>query len=388
MWKMLNKSSNMLKNRSGQSLILVVLFLPVMLGMAAAGVTVGTIYYAKTNLQNAVDAAALAGAKVIADGNSSAPANQAFLVSQNDSAAQNISVQIDPNFINAVEATASESVPGGFAGIFGYHKFTVTAKGVATYGPGPAFDYAVFQGNKGQLNFNGPVNSDPGSIHSNGSINMDGSSCVVGGITVGESGSNMNGSFGGQGCAQGFIENGQIPLPQWTLQQLTPKNAITISNPGNYPSGTALNGNYVIDGNGGTVNFNGSLTINGDVLVENGSVNVDGGLTMNGSLTTYNGSINLNGSITQMSPNSGVAIAALGSSGNTENINYDGHSSFTGAIYAPDGAINFNGSIGHKNSPVVGAVIAQQINFDGSVNIQYDSQLLKSEPVQQVTLVQ
>ncbi len=37
MWKILHKRSNMLKNRSGQSLILVVIFLPVMLGMAAAG---------------------------------------------------------------------------------------------------------------------------------------------------------------------------------------------------------------------------------------------------------------------------------------------------------------------------------------------------------------
>ena len=116
-----------------------------------------------------VDAAALAGAQEMPTPDSKAPGDQATLVTQDDSAATHVVVKTQSQPPNTVLATAQAQVPGTFAALFGVKTFTVRARAVASYGAGPAFDYAVFQGTSNPRNpliFNGgdTVNATGSSV--------------------------------------------------------------------------------------------------------------------------------------------------------------------------------------------------------------------------------
>ncbi len=65
------------RDESGQSLILFALGLAVLLGMAAMTIDVGLAYVARRDMQNATDAAALAGADLLLEGQSSGLAKNA-----------------------------------------------------------------------------------------------------------------------------------------------------------------------------------------------------------------------------------------------------------------------------------------------------------------------
>ena len=162
------------KAQRGQSLLVVALMLPVLLGMAAVGVTVGSVYFAKTQLQNAVDAAALAGAHQQAAHPSASLSSQAALITADDPHSTSGTVANVPGQPMLVRATAYESVPAGLAGLFGIRQFTVGATAVACHGPGPAFDWAIFQGSPSQtLTFKYGSNTVNGGVHSNQNTVVD-----------------------------------------------------------------------------------------------------------------------------------------------------------------------------------------------------------------------
>ena len=87
------------RDESGQTLIMFALGLAVLLGMAAMTIDVGLAYVARRDMQNAADAAALAGADVLLEGQSSVLAKTAArdLALQNgyDNAAADVTVTIN-----------------------------------------------------------------------------------------------------------------------------------------------------------------------------------------------------------------------------------------------------------------------------------------------------
>lgn len=172
-----------LKPRRGQVLPLIAIALPLLIGLAGLSLTVGTVYFGQAKLQNAVDAAALAGAQEMNTGDARAPADQASLVTQDDSAATHIVLKTLTNPPHTVMATAQAQVPGTFAALFGIHHFTVKAQARAAYGAGAPFNYAVFQGDPHAgdpeliLNGNTHVTSPAGSgadVHSNNDLLLNG----------------------------------------------------------------------------------------------------------------------------------------------------------------------------------------------------------------------
>ncbi|PSR34436.1 MAG: hypothetical protein C7B46_05840 [Sulfobacillus benefaciens] len=362
MGKLLKQAQNLIQNHSGQSLILVVIFLPVMLGMAAAGVTVGTVYFAKTTLQNAVDAAALAGAKAAEAGNS--PATQSFLVGQNDPnvQGQTVVVRTDPNIQDAVEATATEYVPGGFAGILGFKHFTVTATGIAAYGPGQGFGYAIFQGSTNTtLAFDGGLHVK-GSIHANQNITLSGGSHVTGNINASGTVSPVNSATNGSRYSTPTQHAPVIPMPSWPLPPSAPEPSIptfsgTVIN-GNFDpswSSNGVQGNYIVHGN---VNIGGGMNVNGSIEAY-GNITIGGGDKINGNIVDYGGVVNLSGG-----PISGSVVAIDGSSptGNTiislgggepvggnviatgGNVTLGGDDPVTGSVWVSNGSIDLHGS--------------------------------------------
>lgn len=363
--------------RSGQSMVLVALFLVFLLGIAALGLTYGSVAYARTQLQNAVDAAALAGAQTAAAGQSPT-LNQSWLKSKNLGSRGHLTVRFSQSVADGVRATASTTVAGGFASLFGDRSFTVSATAVATYSAGPPFDYALFQGsqNPPALTANGSLNIQ-GSAHSNGGMMIDGSYCVTQGITT-VTGTTRHGSAG---CATAVTQTSVIPLPVWTLAQVTPPGAPTETVSGT-PSGP-ITGPIILNGQGQDINFNGSEALTGPILIVNApAVTFDGSVSLTGSLVVDGGNLTFNGSVSQSGPGTaGMSIAVLGQG---DNIIMDGSSSLEGIFYDPQGSVDFNGS-----ATITGAVIANRVeNLNGSASITYDAQLTNAVPVKTIQLVQ
>jgi hypothetical protein len=370
-------------SRKGQALVVTIVMLPVVAAGLALSLTIGTVYLASTRLQTAVDSAALAGAQTGLEGSPSSVGNQSAYIAHNVPGASG-SVALDSQKQRTVVATGQVSVPGGFAQLFGRKLFNVSARAEASWGPGPAFNYAVLQGATSgpPLTFHG-AGSVVGAVHSNDALLFDGSTTVTL-VCEGVSGIIMSG--------QATCEGGHNPsapvvtMPVWTVAQLTPPDATVIGSPGEpdnvvYDSATTWSGNHIVYG---SVTFNSSATITGDNLVY-GNVIFDGAVNMAGSLTTVGGSITFNGAVSQENPNQGVAFAAMAAPGSPApaNIIVDGSPNLVGILYAPDGSITFNGA-----ANVTGAVLAQLITFNGSANIVYDGNQATAVPVQTVYLVQ
>jgi hypothetical protein len=129
---------------SGQALVIVILFLFVLLGMAAMVIDVGYAYYAHRSLQAQVDAAALAGAQELPDG--SKATTIAYDYSGQDgkrnaqSNVRNVKVDVrtrcltkipgcDP--VNAVVVEETATVKTLFAGVLGIKSFNIRAKSTA-----------------------------------------------------------------------------------------------------------------------------------------------------------------------------------------------------------------------------------------------------------------
>jgi Flp pilus assembly protein TadG len=397
-----------MRSRRGQALVLFALVLPLLGAAMALGLSVGTAYVLGTRLQNAVDAAALAGAQMGWQGSAGSVPAQSALISKDDPGATGSVAVTGPN---TVTATGQAVVPGGFAALFGHPTITIRSRAVAIWGPGPAFDYAVLQGDRNpnaQLIFNGTT-SVTGTVHSNDQLVMNGNVAVDGACQA-ESGITANGT---NTCTLGTEDPGGIvPLPLWTPAELAPPQSDVqqIGSPSN-PEGLTLqpdsgettvswNGDHVVwgplvvDGNAevqgnnivhGSVTFNGSATITGDWLVY-GNIIFDGSTALAGSVTAVGGTITFNGSASQADPNAGVAYASIplpGSSAAT-GIILNGHEpSITGILYAPAGSLTLNGG-----ADITGAVIANTITFNGAATIVYDGGLASAVPVQYPQLVQ
>jgi phage baseplate assembly protein gpV len=354
--------------RRGQAFVIVALSMVVLLGIAAVAVDYGQVAFARTKLQNAVDAAALAGAQLEAEGQNPTT-NQAWLKQQNLGQAGTITVAESKSVPNGIRATATETVPAGFAAIFGVKSFVVQATAVAAAG-GP-FDYALFQGATGSpgLDINGSI-SIQGAAHSNGTMHINGGGCITGGVTT-VGGATIH---PGLSCGTSTLDS-VIPMPIWTQKQVEPAGAPTETVSGT-PTQTTFNGPLILNAQGNDLNFNGSATLNGPIVIVNApSVTIDGGATLSGSLVVFGGNLTFNGSVSQTGPGpAGMAVAVIGSG---DNVILDGSSSFQGIIYDPQGNIDFNGSV-----DVTGSIIGYHVDgLNGSSVINYDPSLLKFLPV-------
>jgi hypothetical protein len=126
----------MIKSQRGQSVVVTVLFLGVLIGLAAAVLDVGSWYRADRKLQANADAAALAGARELPTSTAAAEAVALDYAARNDGgvASKNIKFRstLGPN--DTIEVTAERPAPGFFAKLFGLDSVQVRAKAVARTG--------------------------------------------------------------------------------------------------------------------------------------------------------------------------------------------------------------------------------------------------------------
>jgi hypothetical protein len=123
-------------NQRGQSLVLSLVFLTVLIGMAAMVVDFGAWYRADRKLQANADAAALAGAQELPASKASAEAAALAYAETNDGGleAKNVKFRntVMPN--DTIEVVTDRPSPGFFAQLFGRDSVDVRAKAAARAG--------------------------------------------------------------------------------------------------------------------------------------------------------------------------------------------------------------------------------------------------------------
>jgi secretion/DNA translocation related TadE-like protein len=114
----------------GQATVLTVVFLAVLLGMAALVLDVGSWFREKRQLQTAADAAALAGAQALPEDTSRAAALAAQYASTNKGASITPDVTIS-GANNVITVKTSSKAPGFFSKVFGIDSVDVGASAKA-----------------------------------------------------------------------------------------------------------------------------------------------------------------------------------------------------------------------------------------------------------------
>ncbi|HEX3255283.1 MAG TPA: pilus assembly protein TadG-related protein [Gaiellaceae bacterium] len=123
------------QNRSsGQAYVITVLFLAVLLAMAAAVLDIGSWYRADRSLQATVDAAALAGAQALPTSTANASALASQYATKNGGGTINVTFQskVFPN--DTIKVTGSRPAPGFFSKVLGVKSVTVHANATARAG--------------------------------------------------------------------------------------------------------------------------------------------------------------------------------------------------------------------------------------------------------------
>jgi Putative Flp pilus-assembly TadE/G-like len=122
------------KSSCGQAYVLTILFLVVLLGMAAAVLDVGSWYRAHRSLQATVDAAALAGAQKLPDSTGEASALASEYAAKNGGGSMNVSFSKSVYTNDTIAVEGTRPAPGFFSKIFGIDSVTVRSHAKARAG--------------------------------------------------------------------------------------------------------------------------------------------------------------------------------------------------------------------------------------------------------------
>jgi Flp pilus assembly protein TadG len=175
------------RDERGQSLVIVVLAMVVMVGMAAVAIDIASWYQKHHRAQVAADAAALAAAHCLASLNCTTT-NAASTVATSYASTNGVPISTDSVAFSSTNITVTTQAPAPplFAKVLGFNTVTATAKAVATWyttftscgsvSSGGANCYAIFAydhtcGSQLGVFNNGNTTSVTGGVHSNGSLN-------------------------------------------------------------------------------------------------------------------------------------------------------------------------------------------------------------------------
>lgn len=125
-----------LRDQRGQAMVLTVLFLAVLLAIAAAVLDVGAWYRADRKLQATADAAALAGAQALPENPAQAQALASEYADKNDGGVESSNISITTSVMpnDTIRVRAEKPMPGFFAKVFGLDSVQVGAVAKARTG--------------------------------------------------------------------------------------------------------------------------------------------------------------------------------------------------------------------------------------------------------------
>ncbi len=350
------------RRESGQTLILFVLALSVLMGMVAMTVDVGLILHERRSLQNSADAAALAGAQeldnspaaAIAMAQQYAVANGVDLTDPEYTFVATTPYQGDPDLI---EVQVSRQKGFIFGRVLGLDFVNVPARAVAkaTVVPSTSGTYAILAldttcQSAEQLLIPGSSSVFTGAVHSNSDLQVSGSNNTFNGaatyscdVLVG----GQNNTFTSSPAKAQIVSLAQnytysdFPCTYTFTKgvNLQSHNEVWV---GNNPTSKQLkDGVYCSTQD---IQLGGQKITGNVTLVAAGEVKISGS---DFNLTPYYEDI-----LAFSAASSGSAIDMSGSGG-----------SWTGLIYAPDGAVKLQGS---NNLSVSGSVVADRVIISGS----------------------
>lgn len=339
-------------------MVLFALLLVFMIGLVGLTADAGLVFHQRAMLQNAADAAALAGAYQLPDTVAATNAANSYCALNGIKAGDVCSVSFPA--ANRVTVRIDRQVQLHFANILGIQSFKVSVKATGrVLQGGVAFDYALFSGDPNvPLTINGGTEIISGSGHSNSDTIVKGSDLTI------TNNMDMVGTFTGTGPKINIgtiIEHYKfLPMPDFSSRV---KDASAVV----YDTDQTLNGNVDVTGN---IYAKGDITFNGGRINGLGTVLSEGGITIDGNLE-YN------------SANDGVCLYS--ENGNVT-INGGKYGSVIhGIIYAPNGHVVFNGA----KVTIHGAIIAKTITWNGvKVDINYDAHAVTAIPNTDVQLIE
>lgn len=414
-----------LKNESGQALMLGAICMSLLMSVMALAVDVGYMQYRQVQLQTAADSAAIAAGlengpcskavcstmetaaekALVEDGITSAtisPATNVCTVPTSTGLAMTINVapcalgSSDPNYgnTNMVEVVLTEPQNTFFGKLFGIGIFNLVARAEA----GEAYYLNTGGGNciyTKSLTFNssdGNFNLVNCGIYDNGNLQSDNSDSVTASSFL------YYGTWSPDNCNSSCtwtLGGGETQPTHTSTAQSDPLAGLTQpSQPGTTYSGTTsfnsgtnnLSPGYYANGfniNGGTVNLSPGL------YYFNGSVNVDSGATIECTTCTGGAGVTLYFNSGTLQPNSGATIELTApttgytsngdvanmvlweSSTNSSGLTIDASSSsyYNGVIYLPDGQLTLNSGSGTSinSTSTATALDAASIMVDSGV---------------------
>ncbi len=417
-------------DESGQSLIMFALGLAVLLGMAAMTIDVGLAYVTRRDMQNAADAAALAAADVILEGQSSVLAANAArdIALQNgyDGTAADVDVDInippesgphsgDSDFVEVIIAHPVDAVLGRAVG---KTSFEVSTRAVAGIDRTPK-PYSIITLNETaceSMQFNGQVNltiTDAGTVtnsecsvdafSTNGTINVaTAANHVVGGWDMTGNAGDVSLPPSRAGHYADPLIGVPVPTPTSGPVQTCPtyggKPGTVTLQPGVYnctidptgqwglqfePGDYYITGGIVLNGGGDVTFGSGLYFIQGEGLIITGN-----GVVTGDGVTFYidEGQVTLTGTgDTQLKaptsgPYEGVVIFQNRSLTTTVNMSGDAISDGWGAVYAAGAQIRL---VGNTDSISLHQFISDTFLMDGNstITIDFDSDFLVAVPV-------
>jgi hypothetical protein len=307
---LLKRARSWLGCEQGASMVIVALSMAALLGVSALVIDIGALNIEKSRLQNALDAAALAGAQSLPDESAALTAAQTYFAG-NGCDSGGLSVSFPDS--ETIRCAGTASVQTAFAMVFGIdtastQELHATAIKTKRRMKSP-FDYAIFQGEPGErLDMGGRGFTVNGGVFSNGTFR-----CQPGGETVITSLETVaDTSPDILGCVHiGSVSTGADAVGMADMQDyfdslkadaIAGKTFVTadsaqLSAWKNASGPFTISGNYTISGNFSPSRLciiDGVLVVNGDFTSGAGiQINPGGALIVNGDLkwNGYNGNL-------------------------------------------------------------------------------------------------
>ncbi len=370
------------KGEAGQSVILIVLSIVVLCGFAALAVDIGVQSVDKGELQNAADAAALAGARELSSA-STAKSTAIHYAALNGVPAANVTASTPYNGnANKIEVVCTRTVQYSFARVFGIKSKVISARAVAekTGLSGGPFGYALFSGSTTSgLNLGTNILNINGNVHCNNSITINGSSQTFSGnmeaVTSFTTSSTIR--------IDGVCQAASISINPW-VGSIVPNQLPTAASVITMPDFSA---DAIAEATASGVVFNGDKTYNTSTVNVENSIYINGNLTIGTTTFTGKGIMlatgNINIGVGSLSVNSGSSVCIYSKNGN---ITINGTNLvINGVLYAPNGCITIQGS----NITINGRVISKTVTLSGNdIKVIAGSNDLSCLPGGTITLVE
>jgi Flp pilus assembly protein TadG len=362
------------KSEAGQVLILAALSLVVLMGLLGLGIDVGYLRHMRTKMQQAADAAALAGASELNYGDWTAAADNDAGSNgfTNGSNGTTITVNDPPQYggyagnANAVEVIIQQPEPTFFMSVLGFTKVNVAARAVG-YSGAPSKNCLISLAVDASVGIN--VNADVDllcGIAANSALNITGSltAPLIGAV----------GALLGGGSTSTTPVTGIPPLSD-PLAYLTPPavGGCTYSNTVISGRSNLVPGVYC---NGITINSGASAIFSpGLYIINGGSFTVDSGATVTGIggetfYVTGNASVLMNAPFTGQlgaptsSPVPGIPAGILFYQDPSDTQLATINGTLTGALYFPSAPLTINGA-----ADITGAVVAGSVVVNATLRI-------------------